>query len=164
MDLPVCVVDKSVGLTRLHSQSPSEDGDQRGDEPQVIVTFDEPTVATKSSTSAGEGQEFKLVPRLYESRFLPAAGQFVPGQRVSTEDSVDFANLCRGDISKLLSELKGVNHLVPVLPLNHILPLREGGDSQLREVISGGAVVHLEEDVVFADSCVPCVQERSLLG
>ncbi len=124
----------------------------RGDQPAVIVSLDEPTVATDSSTSAGEEHEFQLVPRLDTCWFLPAAGQSVSA---STEDSINFAHLFTGDISKLLSELKRVNGLVPVLPLNDVPPICEFGLSKSLEVISSVELIHFEEAVVFADIRAP---------
>ena len=60
--VPVSVVDKSDGLTAPLDHRPCRYGQSSGQEPQVVVSTSEATIAGEGSTSSGEEHEFKFVP------------------------------------------------------------------------------------------------------
>ena len=102
--LPVGVVNEGSGLATALVEGPSQNGQTSGQKPQVIVAFNETTIGSKSTPKTCENQELAQVPRLKQTWLLFAESHEIPGERVSTEDSVDLGNFLRRDLTELLAK------------------------------------------------------------
>ena len=120
--VPVGVVDESDGLTCLLDPGPCHHGQSSGQEPQVVVSTNEATIASKGCASSAEEQEFKFVPCDQESWLTAASCKLVTCQRVSAKYPIHLSNLIRSDLAELTSKSQTIKILIVALSLRYISP------------------------------------------
>ena len=120
--VPVGVVDKSDGLTALLDHRPCHHGQGRGQEPQVVVSTNEATIAGHGGTSSSKEQEFKLVPCEQESWLTAASSKLVTCQRVSAKYPIHLADFIRCDLAELTTKGQTIKCLIVALTLRYIPP------------------------------------------
>ena len=120
--VPVGVVDESDGLTCLLDPGPCHHGQSSGQEPQVVVSTNEATIASKGCASSTEEHEFKFVPCDQESWLTAASCKLVTCQRVSAKYPIHLSDLIRSDLAELTSKSQTIKILIVALSLRYISP------------------------------------------
>ena len=120
--VPVGVVNKSDGLTALLDHRPCHHGQGRGQEPQVVVSTNDATIASEGYASSAEEHEFKFVPCNQESWLTVASCKLVTCQRVSAKYPVHLFDFIRSDLAELTSKSQTINILIVALSLCYISP------------------------------------------
>ena len=120
--VPVGVVDESDGLTCLLDPGPCHHRQSSGQEPQVVVSTNDATIASEGCASSAEEHEFKFVPCNQESWLTVASCKLVTCQRVSAKYPVHLFDFIRCDLAKLTSKIQTIKILIVALSLCYISP------------------------------------------